>query len=104
MGTRTRLCLVIVRSLWVSTIVLHGDQCRWSWSCYHELFTPKTSKCEKYMYVAPSPGRDSNFVCGVSAVEDLEHGSFSFKKIRRGKFYMYPKEAPLSDVNITVGE
>ncbi len=38
-------------------------------------------------------GRDLHFVCGVSAVEDLENGSFSFHKIRRGKFYMYPEEA-----------
>jgi hypothetical protein len=38
-------------------------------------------------------GRDLHFVCGVSAVEDVENESFSFHKIRRGKFYMYPEKA-----------
>ncbi len=44
--------------------------------------------------------KDLHFVCGVSAVEDLENGSFSFHKIRRGKFYMYPEEAQVRECNL----
>lgn len=38
-------------------------------------------------------GRQLHFVCGVSAVENVTKGSFTFKKIRRSTFYMYPEDA-----------
>jgi hypothetical protein len=38
-------------------------------------------------------GRELHFVCGVSAVENVAEGTFSFKKIRRVNFYMYPEDA-----------
>jgi hypothetical protein len=38
-------------------------------------------------------GRQLHFVCGVSAVENVAKGSFTFKKIRRSTFYMYPEDA-----------
>jgi hypothetical protein len=38
-------------------------------------------------------GRELHFVCGVSAMENVEEGTFTFKKIRRANFYMYPEDA-----------
>ena len=38
-------------------------------------------------------GRDLHFVCGVCAMENVGNGTFSFKKIRRASFYMYPEDA-----------
>ena len=40
----------------------------------------------------PVAGRDLHYVCGVSAVEDVEKGIFTFSKIRRRNFYTYPED------------
>jgi hypothetical protein len=36
--------------------------------------------------------RDLHFVCGVSCIEDVKEGKFTYRKLKRANFHMYPEE------------
>jgi hypothetical protein len=36
--------------------------------------------------------RDLHFVCGVSCIEDIAEGKFTYRKIKRTNFHMYPED------------